>query len=85
MHAYAGDCFCVRSVLLRYHLVIFHGHRCVIQALEYAAHLCEDCNIIREVFEAPLARVQRSHWLIEPNVDSDQPQNRFDTPMIFQR
>lgn len=83
MHAYTGDCLGVRSVLLRDHLVIFHGHRCVIQALEYTAHLCENCNVVRETLEASLASVQRGHWLIEPDVDPDQPQYRFDAPVIL--
>lgn len=71
MHAYTGNCLTVRSILLRDHLVIFHGHRCIIQALEYTTHLCEDCNIIREILKASLTSVQRGQGLIEPDVDPD--------------
>jgi len=85
MHAYTGDCLGVRSVLLRDHFVIFHGHRRIIHTLEYATHLCEDRNVVRKVLEASLACVQRSHRLIKPDVNSDQPQDRFDALMILQR
>jgi len=85
MHAYTGNCLGMRSILLRDYLVIFHGHRRVIQALEYAAHLREDRNIVREMFKASLTCIQSSHWLIEPDIDSDQSQDRFDVFMILQR
>lgn len=83
MHAYTGDRLGVRSILLRDHLIIFHGHRRIIQALEYTTHLRKDCNVIREEFKTFFTRVQRGQGLIEPNVNSDQSQNCLDTFVIF--
>lgn len=85
MHADAGDRLGVGGILLRDHLVILHGHRRVVQALEYAAHLREYRHVVRKVLEASLARVQRGQRLIEPDVDPDQPQNRLDALVIVQR
>lgn len=72
MHAYTGNRLGMRRVLLRDHLIIFHGHCRIVQALKYAAHLCEDSNVIREILETLLTRVQRGQRLIESDVHSDQ-------------